>query len=333
MDSNLIDIREDDIRQRSSELLATLLKDHTMSRVKGVDWNIFWATSDYEHLGEGFLYNDQILPDNITGKYGNVVQPRTCKDRHIQLMRSRDKAEVFTPSWICNAQNNLIDNAWFGREGVFNTENDDHTWTVNPEPITFPDGKTWKDYVRDTRLEITCGEAPYIASRYDTVTGEFIPLEKRIGLLDRKLRVVSENCHTTTAWLEAAQTAYKNIYGYEWQGDSLLIARETLLYSFIEYYRAKFDKDPQDKSINHIAYIISWNLWQMDGLKFVVPNSCGHAKIMESLFGDDDAKDCPCIGCDNGDFFKHNGIYCQIRDWRKKPRENQVIRFINLIRQ
>ena len=55
------------------------------------------------------------------GEYANVVQPRTCKDRETQASRSRDKAEVFSPSWLCNAQNNLIDNAWFGREGVFNT--------------------------------------------------------------------------------------------------------------------------------------------------------------------------------------------------------------------
>lgn len=190
-----IDIKENDIRLRSEQLLATLLKDHTMTRVKreigeigdSDSWNIFWATSDYDNLGEGFQYHDQILPKNITGKYGNVVQPRICKDRKIQISRSRDKAEVFTPSWICNTQNNLIDNEWFGREGVFNTENADHTWTVNTNRITFPENKTWIDYIRDTRMEITCGEAPYLASRYDTVTGEFIPIPQRIGLLDRKL--------------------------------------------------------------------------------------------------------------------------------------------------
>ncbi len=43
---------------------------------------------------------------------------------------------------------------------------------------------------------------------------------------------------------------------------------------------------PQIKSINHIAYIISWNVWQMDGLKGVIPNSCGERVRMEpSLFG------------------------------------------------
>lgn len=128
--------------------------------------------------------------------------------------------------------------------------------------------------MRDTRLEITCGEAPYIVSRYDTTTGAVIPIVERIGLLDRKLRVVSENTDTSGLWLEAAQEAYKSTYAYEWQGDSLLIARESMLYSFIEYYRAKFGKNPLQKSINYIAYIISWNVWQMDGLKGVVPGSC-----------------------------------------------------------
>lgn len=327
MSENVIDIREDAILERSPELLATLLKDHTMSRVKGHDYNIFWATKDYETLGEGFLYSDPITPENITGEYGSVVQPRTCKDRQTQLSRSRDKAEVFTPSWICNSQNNLIDEAWFGRSGVFNIENDDHTWTSNTNPITFPEGKSWADYVREPRLEITCGEAPYLVSRYDTVTGQFIPLAERIGLLDRKLRVVSENCHTSGEWLTAAQDAYRNTYGYEWQGDSLLIARESLLYTFLEYYRAKFGKDPLLKSIKNIAYIISWNLWQMDGLRCVIPDTCGQPHIEHGLFGDEVVSR-PCEGCRTGNIHLHNGVKCLIRDWRKSPREKQVEPFI-----
>lgn len=78
-------------------------------------------------------------------------------------------------------------------------------------------------------MEITCGEGPYLVSRYDTTTGDFIPVEERIGLLDRKLRVISENTETSGEWLEMAQKAYKNIYAFEWQGDNLLLAREALL--------------------------------------------------------------------------------------------------------
>ena len=63
---------------------------------------------------------------------------------------------------------------------------------------------TWQDYVRLTCLEITCGEAPYLVSRYDVATGESIPLEKRIGLLDRKLRLINDKIETKEEWMEWA---------------------------------------------------------------------------------------------------------------------------------
>lgn len=332
------DIQENRLKKLSPDLLNTLLKDHTTSK-EGSQCNIFWATSDYEPLGKGYEYQSQILPELITGENGNVVMPRVLKHRNTQSTRSREMAEVFTPSWICNAQNNLIDEAWFGRKDVFNqevqTEDGIHTWMVNPNKITFPQGKTWKDYVRENRLEITCGEAPYLVSRYDTTTGAFIPIENRIGLLDRKLRVISENTTTTRQWLTATKDAYKSIYAFEWQGDSLLLAREALLYSFIEYYRNKFGKNPQLKSINHIAYIISWNIWQMDGLKGVVPNSCGErVKIHKNIFGIEEEWE-KCEGCLKNDIAKHNGIYCMIKDWHTTDKitgkKGKRIRFIDLI--
>ena len=151
-----------------------------------------------------------------------VIRPRVLKSKENQTDRAKDMAEVFTPSWVCNAQNNLVDEAWFGRKDVFNVEDSErHTWKATTEKIEFPEGKTWKDYVRATRMEMTCGEAPYLASRYDTTTGDSIPLQQRIGLLDRKLRVVSENTETSGDWLDWTQTAYMNTYGFEWQGDNL----------------------------------------------------------------------------------------------------------------
>ncbi len=320
-----IDIREDDLLAISPEVLATLLRDHTTGR------NIFWATHDYEALGEMYDYHAEILPELITGEHGMVIRPRVLKSKENQTGRSKDMAEVFTPSWVCNAQNNLVDEAWFGRKDVFNTENSvNHSWTANTDKIEFPEGKTWKDYVRATRLEMTCGEAPYLVSRYDTTTGESIPLEQRIGLLDRKLRVVSENTEASGEWLEWAQIAYMNIYGYEWQGDNLLLAREALLWTFIEYYQAKFGKAPLTRSINYIAYIISWNLWQMDGLKGVVPDSCrnGVTEIEQTLFGEEEHV-VNCTGCQQDDLRRHNGTYCLIRDW---PNNKKKIRFIDLIK-
>lgn len=327
----IIDIRENDLLELSAEVLDSLLRDHTTGK------NIFWATHDYELLGPEYDYHSEILPKLITGERGMVIRPRVLKSKENQTDRAKDMAEVFTPSWVCNAQNNLVDEAWFGRKDVFNTEDaDKHTWTPNPDKIEFPEDKTWKDYVRATRMEMTCGEAPYLVSRYDTTTGEPIPIEQRIGLLDRKLRVVSENTETTGEWLDWAQTAYMNTYGFEWQGDNLLLAREALLWTFIEYYQQKFSKAPLVKSINYIAYIISWNLWQMDGLKGVVPDSC-HSEIeMEDLFSGE-GKEKPCQGCVDGGYYHHNGIYCLLRDWGAKDpvtkENNRKIRFIDLIKK
>ena len=329
---NSVDINETEIFERYPEVLTTLLKDHTTGR------NIFWATDSYEHLGEGYQYGDAITIEHIICKNGMVIRPRSLKTKCEQTERTKGMAEVFTPSWVCNIQNNLIDEAWFGRSNVFNIVDDaHHTWITNSEKITFPDKKTWKSYVRATRMEITCGEAPYLVSRYDTTTGNSIELGQRIGMLDRKLRVVSENTETSGEWLDMAQEAYKNIYAYEWQGDNLLLAREALLASFAEYYYAKFGKMPLEKSLLYIAYIISWNIWQMDGLKGVVPDSCkNEVEIIEhGLFGDTKRMEY-CTGCRQGGVKQHNGIYCQIRDWGlKDPKtgeNNRKMRFIDLIK-
>ena len=327
-----IDISENELLRQSEELLAELLKDHTTQR------NIFWATDDYASLGKAYSYYAPITIPCITGENGLIIQPRVLKTREEQMSRTKDKAEVFTPSWVCNAQNNLVDEAWFGRKDVFNQEHPEtKTWTATTKPILFPDDKTWKDYVRLTRMEITCGEAPYLASRYDTTTGAFIPLSQRIGMLDRKLRVISENTTTTGEWLKMAQEAYKNIYGYEWQGDNLLLAREALLMTFIEYYTEKFGEKPQDRSIKYIAYIIAWNIFQMDGLKGVVPNSCKHNEVVveQTLFGEME-RTVICPGCQNETYNGHNGKYCLIRDWGNKDpvtgENNRKIRFIDLIK-
>lgn len=329
-----IDILENELVAQYPDVLELLLRDHTTQK------NIFWATNNYEHLGAPYHSKAHIFPEWITGDHGDIIMPRVHKDLVLQKARSKEMAEVFTPSWVCNAQNNLIDDAWFGQKEVFNREitNSDGTkgWEVHTDKITFPKGKTWKDYVRDTRLEVACGEAPYITSRYDSTTGEFIPIQNRIGILDRKLRVINENVDTTGDWLKAAQIAYKNTYAYEWQGDSLLLAREAMLASFIENYGHKFGKEPLLKSIQYIAYIISWNVWQMDGLKGVIPNTCGHkTEVSVNLFGETETKHTFCEGCEKGNIKKHNGIYCLVKDWSNKDlktgKTGRKIRFVDLL--
>lgn len=314
-----IDIKENDILARSPELLDKLLEDHTTKE------NIFWATHNYEGMGEGYRYFDKITRDHITGEHGNIIMPRVLKNKDVQTERVKDMAEVFTPSWVCNAQINLIDDAWFGHPNAFNVEDpQNHTWKETEGRVEFPDtkGKTWKDYVGDNRLEITCGEGPYLCNRYDATTGEYFKnLNHRCGIIDRKLRVVRENTETSAQFLRYAQKAYECSYGYEWQGDNLLLAREAMLYTFIDNYKEKFGKEPALKSSMFIAYIIGWNIFQMDGLKLVIPNSC-RSRIVPSpvLFSESEKVQTvidECPGCKEGNIHKHNGIYCKVRDWRK----------------
>lgn len=324
MDQNQIDIKENYIYKLDHELLEILLKDRSSKK------NIIWATDNYSHKGSGYQFSDEISIMAITGHNGGVVKPRTEKSKEEQAERIRDKAEVFTPSWICNKQNNLVDNAWFGADFVFNEETD-KTWIATTDPIKFPTatGKTWQNYINDVRLEITCGEAPYLVSRYDTVNGNMIELSQRIGLLDRKLRIVSENTQTEEEWLKWAIQSFQNIYGYDWQGDNVLLARENLLFTFIDYYKSKFDKEPDIDIIKKIAKILSWNIWQMDGLKFVIPESCKEAEEDQLTLFDINTEKQPCPGCAKNDPYTHTGIYCIIRDWKA----NKNVAFVSLLKK
>jgi hypothetical protein len=111
-----VDVKENALITLDPKLLGLLLQDKTTRQ------NIIWATDDYLSLGQDYATDRQITVEAITGTNGNVIRPRIEKTKDEQTLRVKSKAEVFTPSWVCNRQNNLVDAAWFGREGVFNTE-------------------------------------------------------------------------------------------------------------------------------------------------------------------------------------------------------------------
>lgn len=310
------DIKENDIIILYPQIMDILLKDRTTNK------NIVWATEDYEYLGEIYKAECEITPDLIIVNNCNIIQPRISKSQQNKLSRTKDKAEVFTPAWICNAQNNLIDSAWFNREEVFNFE-EYKSWRVNQKKIEFADTgkKTWKKYVDIPRIEITCGEAPYLVSRYNVVEGTAIPVNERIGLLDRKLRVVNENTESEYEWYKWAVRAFQSIYGFELQGDSLLIARENLLYTFIDNLDYKFHREPTIKELIEIATIISWNIWQMDGLKFTVPYSDKNVigQNQQITFFDEDL-------C--------QAKYCIIKDWQAiRWKKKGIIEYRSLLKQ
>lgn len=328
-----VDVKETNIYRISKELLETLLKDQTTKK------NIIWATDNYQDLGPGYEFNSEIEVRQIIDHFGEIIKPRTLKSKENQALRVREKAEVFTPAWICNKQNNLIDSNWFNNKNVFNSENG-RSWRTNQKKIVFPNGKKWMDYVTRTDIEVACGEAPYLVSRYDATSGKAIILSKRIGLLDRKLRVINENTSSEKEWLRWVYIAYESTYGFEWQGDNLLLARENLLYTFIDNYLDSFKNHPPINKLQRIAEIISFNIFQMDGLKFVIPGTCKNKliKVSPTLFDFDDElsslyseKDqvIECLGCKNHDNKKHNGIYSSIKDWKTHSEK----RFIDIVEE
>ena len=322
------DILENEIISHYPGILDILLRDRSTKK------NIIWATKDYEKKGSRYGFDSEIKPELITGSNGNTIMPRISKDLSLRNSRSKEMAEVFTPSWLCNIQNNLIDNNWFGRNNVFNVPLKNNTWKTISAKIALPTNRSWMEYVQSRRLEIACGEAPYIISRYDTTTGKIIDIEDRIGLLDRKLRIVRENALDYEEWIKYSEEAYMSTYAYEWQGDSLLLAREAMLVTYIEHHNRMFSKDPSLKELEKIAEIISWNVWQMDGLKGVVPNSCksnNHSSI--NLFGEIELHGTTCLGCDMNLVQKHNGTYCIIREWNPTPEIRfNCIKFIDTLK-
>lgn len=270
-------------RRYPTHILETLLCDRTTGR------NIIWADNEYEALGEGYMSDDEITVEKITGTNSGVIKPRIAKEQERQSQRTKSRAEVFTPSWLCNQMNNDLDEVWFGRRDVFNieetAEDGTKTWAATAEPIAFPKtkGHGWHVYVEAPRLEITCGEAPFVCSRYDTVTGEELPVRKRVGFLDRKLRVVTEKTKTRKEWARCALNALRATYGFEYQGDNLFIARINVLETFAEHLRERWGSEPEQDELEQAAWIVSWNFWQMNGFTDAVPTNKMGAEVESTL--------------------------------------------------
>lgn len=251
-----IDISEESLAKESADLLKILLKDRTTKK------NIVWATHSYELLGKGFAPSNRITPSRVTGAYANLIQPRSEKSKYEQKDRTKIRAEVFTPTWLVEKQNGYVELEL----GSLSLE----------------------EYVDLRWLEITCGEAPYMVTRYDTVTGEEIPLSERVGFVDRKLQRISREVSDEATFYELIKEAYRASYGYEYQGDSLLLARENLLTTFEDYYLAKTGNQPTLEQKKEIATIISYNVFQMDGLKKSSPCLAKQKQSQQlSLFADE----------------------------------------------
>lgn len=252
MQLRAVDIRETELAKDSKSLLQILLKDRTTKR------NIVWASPSYKHLGKYFAENQSIQLKSIIGRYGSMIQPRVEKKKYDQVLRTRRRAEVFTPSWLVDKQVQIVESEL----GNLSLE----------------------EYIRTCWMELACGEAPYIVTRYDSITGKVIPLDQRVGFLDRKVQRISQEVGTEEEFIQWSKLAYQAAYGYELQGDSLLLARENLLFTFYEYYENKFGHEPDIKTGRQIADIISYNIVQMNGLTKRTPYSADSDAAQLDLF-------------------------------------------------
>ena len=181
------------------------------------------------------------------------VMPRYMKAAMDQKSRTKKKAEVFTPVSIVKKMEDSIDKDYKGSLG---------------------------DYIKKRVLEVTCGEAPFLTTRYDAATGEEISVQDRTGYLDRKLLCVPEVVGKE-GFIECATEALKAVYGYEWQYDSLFLARRNLLMTTLEHYYDRFGEEPAYELVSLWATIISYNIFRMDGVSMCFPETNIPAKVMD----------------------------------------------------
>ena len=205
-------------------------------------------------LGDNIIYillQERTTVSNINVNPNNTM-PRYMKSFVDQKDRTKTKAEVFTPKTIVDRMNTSLDINYLGN---------------------------YEEYIDRKVLEITCGEAPFLTTRYDASTGQQIPCRERVGLLDRKLQKIPE-CVNKSEWTVLATRSLKATYGYEWQEDSIFLARKNLLLNVIEYYMDKFKELPKQDVIEEWATIISYNIFRMDGISLCVPETNIKSKIM-----------------------------------------------------
>ena len=199
---------------------------------------------------------DILLRERTTDSKLNVdlynTIPRYMKSSMDQKDRTKEKAEVFTPASVVKKMNDSFDDGYQGG---------------------------YEDYISKRVLEVTCGEAPFLTTRYDATTGQQIPCGDRVGLLDRKLQRIPDSVDKSE-WTALATRSLKATYGYEWQEDSIFLATKNLLLNTIEYHIDRFNELPDQDDIKEWATIISYNIFRMDGVTLCIPETNIKSKVM-----------------------------------------------------
>lgn len=175
----------------------------------------------------------------MTVERARALLPRCMKPHDERSSRQDNYAEVFTPLWMVRIMTDEVD----------------------------PVCDDWQSYVCVRVLEPTCGEAPFLTTRYDPSLSLSQHSCERVGMLDRKLSAIPP-CPDRTEW---CLRALQSCHGCELNADSLLLARVNVLLTFIDACA------PSHDAIMRACDIITWNLWQMDMYTLSPP----HAPVMK----------------------------------------------------
>ena len=122
---------------------------------------------------------------------------------------------------------------------------------------------------------------------------------------------------------EANQNFSKAVRIADEHGDAVVFKNNRPKYKLVN-----LEKEPDMDDLRMIAEILSWNIWQMDGLKFVIPDSCKDTDSGQLQLFDDEPEKRPCEGCAKNDPLLHTGIYCMIMDWK----EHKKVKFVSLLK-
>lgn len=231
--------------------------------------NILWANSSCHQIESNLRFFHQVKEKHI-----KLIVPRCMKDNEDKKKRTVSSAEVFTPQWLVSEQTQTVDQKEFDFPFYHKKGLVTKCFVKNSYTDT-----NWYNYVSMNVLELACGEAPYLVNPYNPITGEHNPVKingkyTRIGILDKKLILVSEYCDSMIDWVAFSMVALKTTYGVEYQGDNLYLARKNILQTIMDYFSDKFGEELDEDIAGFFAEVISWNFIQLDALKGVTPGTC-----------------------------------------------------------
>ena len=152
--------------------------------------------------------------------------------KQTDTQQQRTWKKVALPAWVCNKMNNALDADWFCGLGAEETAGQltvelpkaGRCGNAGVFLVCGAELPGMGSMRRAAAWSVTCGEVSSgvpVRCRHRRDD----PVAWRIGILTARCGVVSENAATEDEWRKHATHAVQSTYGYEYQGDNLLLAR------------------------------------------------------------------------------------------------------------